>query len=90
MTGNRFFLIPIVVILIISGCSHGGSGEGENPVIPDSTGFSEVAASSSNMNLMGYNLIEIDTQSGNADVIPVRNMDFHINVVGIMNATIAP
>jgi len=70
-------------VLLFVGCSGG-------PMVPDgeiSSQIDEIRSAVSSHSFMGYHLLAIDTKSGEIDVIPLRSADLHINVVGIMNAT---
>ncbi|HEX9744115.1 MAG TPA: hypothetical protein VGB30_01700 [bacterium] len=77
-------LILAVLFFLVIGCS----GDNKDPVnqtiepYPDNT-----LQISSGHYLFGYNLLQCDTENGSIDVIPVRSTDFHLNVTGILNAT---
>jgi hypothetical protein len=83
-TLNYFFLIAIIIFVIPGiGCS------GNTNVAPDLSDQenSRIGSSPSSRQFMGYSLIELDTESGKTDVIPVRAGNLHLNVTGILNNT---
>ena len=86
--GTMKLLFPTILIWVLTFCMFGCSGD---PVIPaDEPDISSVSfdtKAGGDHQLLGYNIIQINTQTGSADVIPLRAADFHLNVVGIMNQT---
>ena len=75
----HFLILATLVIAFIYGCSGGG---GENPVIP--VDVPKVAESSSNLHLLGFWNVVVDTNAGTIEAIDMRSSDLIINVLGFM------
>ncbi len=81
-------LVILFLALIIIGCSG-------NPVSPDETSDVPLALSSATQsetsansrNLLGYYKLTVAPQTGDVQIVPVRNADFHLNVTGTLNLT---
>ena len=81
-------LICLFILPVITGCSG-------NPVSPD-TGADQLSEGASGTsagladnvrNNLGYWVLTIDTGTGDAEIVPVRNANLHLNVTGILNTT---
>ena len=87
LRGASSGLLMLIIAAILTSCS----GDISSPVSPSSDPGPPLAAinnsSSSGHQFMGYSLIELDTSNGSIDVIPLRETNFHLNVVGILNST---
>ena len=70
----HFLILATLVIAFIYGCSGGG---GENPVVP--ADIPKVAESSSNLHLMGFWNVVVDTNAGTIEAIDMRGSDLIIN-----------
>jgi len=89
MTPFRFSLVQVVglmLVFLVVGCG----GSGENPIAPGSPDQQITASSSggvqphspaqNNRMLWGYYDIAIDPESGEIDVVPIRDAAFRLNV----------
>jgi len=81
-TGNSLTLLLILFLFAVTGCQS-------NPSTPDLDSRSEniTTAPRSSHNLFGYYLIEVDTVSGGVNVMPLRSAEYHLNMTGVLNAT---
>ena len=71
-------------LILLAGCSG-------NPVEPDIQNSAitdnKFVSENPNHHFMGYSLFSIDTETGEMEVIPLRSVDFHLNVVPVLNGT---
>jgi len=83
---NRVFIFLILAILLIqplSGCSGNPSAPGVDPDITPAPS----RQSGSVHHCMGYYTLAVDTGSSEISVLPLRSGGWHLNVTGILNAT---
>lgn len=87
MKANYFCRLAIfftVLFISLEGCSHSPLDPATSPQ-PES--ISVNFQSAPNHNLMGYGTILIDAVSGDTEIVQLRSADSHLNVTGILNAT---
>ncbi len=81
---GNLLLLTALVGLVLS-CSSGSPTIPSNdPAIAES---SHSATAGQSHYLYGFYLLKIDSESGEVEVIPVRNADLHLNLTGVLNAT---
>jgi len=77
-------LLGICMILVLCGCSS-------NPTDPtlniDNPVSSHNLVNNQTHGLLGYYELSVDTETGAGEVISIRNPDLHLNITGILNAT---
>jgi len=78
-----FFCVAIFLLVLLS-CSN-------DPLSPSDDGnqvnVKTSSAEGSGHSLLGFYLLEIDPETSDINFIPVRSAELHLNVTGILNAT---
>ncbi len=79
--------ILILTVLFLAGCAGGGSPV-EPPAgeIPGLTEYREVSYIGHERPLLGFWACEYDTETGDFNIIPMRQTDFHLNTVKWFNS----
>lgn len=74
----------LLAILIITGCS-------DNPTAPGPQGQEtithETSGDPSPNKLMGYYTFSVNTESGDAEMVPMRGADLHLNLMPVFNTS---
>ncbi len=88
LMSTRFFAVLTVGVLAAAlGCSSGSS----SPTAPGLTGSKSVSAKPMNStSLLGYWEIVLDPDTGSADIVPLRMVEFTANVVQFMQPPSSP
>jgi hypothetical protein len=84
---QRTFIVAAILILvfaILTGCQDNPASPGLNP---DTTGTVSHDGAANPHTCLGYYALIIDTASGAPTILPARTADWHLNVTGILNAT---
>ena len=83
-------LISGILLAFSIACSKGHDGAPTSPLVGN--GNLQTGRDQSNIKndrlLLGYWNVAINTQTGKVEFVPVRQVAFHLNVVGVLNASI--
>jgi len=76
------FTLIALLFLLTSSCTTGSGGSNLSaPVIPDAKPTNSAATLQPGHNLLGYYIITLDSITGTSEVVPVRAVDMHLNVL---------
>jgi hypothetical protein len=77
----------VIILAMLTGCGNSGSPVVTDINPDDQISQNAIANDGYSRQFMGYSIIDVNIETGQADVIPLRSVDTHLNVTGILNNT---